>query len=134
LREKKERRIPEARDVPGIFSDQRIRELAAEAGLPLGDDLRFAAGVREAALIYIGEASTPSDNEIHHEVDELLRAADRAVKRHKNKEAAYEDVATRVERLSERTRKLLNKRSGRPTAPLEIPDPEAARRSLQRDW
>jgi hypothetical protein len=85
VRVKKERRIPEAQDVLRIFSDQRVRELAAEAKLPLGDDLRFAAGVRETALIYIGEASAASDNEIHYEVDELLRAADRAVKRPRTK-------------------------------------------------
>jgi hypothetical protein len=79
VRVKKERQISKAQDVPTIFSDQRIRELAAKAKLPLGDELRFAAGVREAALIYITEAGALSDNEVHHEVDELLRAADRAV-------------------------------------------------------
>lgn len=133
MRVKKERRIPETQDVPRIFSDQRIRELAAEAELPLGDDLRFAAGAREAARIYIGEASAASDNEVHHEVDELLRAADRAVKLRKHKDAAYEDVAKRIEQLSERTRKLLNERSARPTVALEMPDPEAFRDLARRD-
>jgi hypothetical protein len=133
VRVKKERRIPKTEDVPRIFSDQRIRELAAEAKLPLGDDLRFAALAREAALIYIGEASTPSNNEVHNEVDGLLRAADRAVKQRKGKEAAYEDVARRRERLSEPTRKLLNERSVRPTVTLEMPDPEAFRDHARRD-
>jgi hypothetical protein len=132
VRVKKERRIPKAQDVPRIFSDQRIRELAAEAKLLLNDNLRFAAGAREAALIYIGDASAASDNEVHHEVDELLRAADRAVKRPKHKDAAYEDVAKRIERLSERTRELLNERSIRAAA-LEMPDPEALRDPTRRD-
>jgi hypothetical protein len=132
VRVKKKRPIPKAEDVPRIFSDQRIRELAAKVKLPLGDDLRFAAGVREAALIYISEASAASDNQVHHEVDELLRAADRAPKRHKNKDAAYEDVAKRVERLSERTRELLNERSTRAAA-LEMPHPEAFRDIARRD-
>jgi hypothetical protein len=132
VRVKKERQIPKAQDVPRIFSDQRIRELAAEAKLPVGDDLSFAAGVREAALIYISEASAASDNEVYYEVDELLRAADRAVKRRKNKDAAYEDVAKRIERLSERTRQLLNERSSR-AATLEMPHPEAFRDIARRD-
>jgi hypothetical protein len=110
VRVKKERQIPKAQVVPRIFSDRRIRELAVEAKLPLGDDLRFAAGARQAALIYIEEASAPSHNEVHREVDELLRAADRAVKRHKNKDLGYEEVAERIERLSERTGQLLNER------------------------
>jgi hypothetical protein len=133
VRVKKERRIPEAKDVPGIFSDQRIRKLAVEAKLPLGDVLRFAAGAREAALIYMGNVGAASDNEVHHEVDELLRAADRALKRRKEKDAAYEDVAKRIERLSERTRKLLNERSARPTVTLDMPDPEAFRDLARRD-
>ncbi len=133
MRVKKERQIPKAQDVPRIFSHQRIRELAAEAKLPLGDALRFAALAREAALIYIGEASTPSGNEIHYEVDQLLRAADRAVKQRKGKEAACEDVARRFERLSEPTRKLLKERSVRPTVTLEMPDPEAFRDIARRD-
>jgi hypothetical protein len=133
VRVKKERWIPEAQDVPGIFSDQRIRELAAKAELPLGDDLRFAAGVRDAALIYIRDTRATSDNKVHREIDELLRAADHAVKRRKCKDAAYEDVAKQVERLSERTRKLLNKRSARPTVALEMPDPEAFRDLARRD-
>jgi hypothetical protein len=132
VRIKKERPIPKAEEVPRIFSDQRIRELAAKAKLPLGDDLRFAAGVREAALIYIAEASAPSHNEVHREVDELLRAADRAVKQRKNKDAAYEDVAKRFERLSERTRERLKDRSARAAA-LKMPSAEAFRDAARRD-
>jgi hypothetical protein len=131
VRVKKERRIPKAQDVPRIFSDQRIRELAAKAKAPKCDCLRFAAGAREATLIYISEASTTSDNEVHHELDELLRAADRAVKRRKNKDAAYEDVAKRVERLSERTRKLLNERSARAAA-FPPPPPPPTPRSISQ--
>jgi hypothetical protein len=133
VRLKKERPIPEAQDVPDIFSDQRIRDLAAEAELPLGDDLRFAAGAREALLIYIREAGEASANDVHNEMDKLLRAADRAVKQRKLKDAACEDVARRVEQLSERTRELLEMRSARPTVALKIPEPEAFRDLARRD-
>ena len=92
-----------------------------------------AAGVRDAALIYIRDTRATSDKEVHDEVDELLRAADCAVKRRKNKDAAYEKVAKPIERLSERTRKLLNKRSARPTVALEMPDLEAFRDLARRD-
>jgi hypothetical protein len=63
----------------------------------------------------------------------LLRAADRAVKRRKGKDAAYEEVAKRIERLSDPTRKLLNERSARPAAALEMPDLEAFRDPMRRD-
>ena len=62
-----------------------------------------------------------------------MRAADRAVKRRKGKEAAYEDVARRRERLSEPTRKLLIERSVRHTVTLEMPGPEAFRDHARRD-
>src|SRR4029077_8726868 len=76
--------------------------------------------VREAALAYIGDASTASDKEVHHEVDGLLRAADRAVHARKHKDAACDKVAALIERLSERTRRLLSDWG-------ELPDPKALR-------
>jgi len=131
VRVKKERQLPKAQDVPRNFSDHRIWELAAEAKLPIGDELRFAAGVREAVLIYISEASAASDNGVQQEVHALLRAADRAVTARKNKDAACEDVAKRIERLSERARERLKDRSTRAAA-LEMPNPEAFRDIAQR--
>ena len=120
MRAKKEKRIPKAQDVPAIFSDQRVRELLAEAELAVGDDVCFAAAVRDAALIYVREAGEASGNEVHYEVDELLRAAVRAAKARKRKDAACENVAVRIEQLSGRARKLLSKRG-------TLPDAEALR-------
>jgi hypothetical protein len=55
-------------------------------------------------------------------VDGLLRAADRAGNARKRKDAACEKVAVRIERLSERTRKLLNERGALP-GPETLRDP-----------
>jgi hypothetical protein len=109
---KKDRRTP-----PCIFDNKCIAELARTAGLPSAANVpRFKAGIRKAALIYLREAGTPTDNEVYHEVDLLLRAADRAVSARKRKDAACEKVAVQIERLSERTRKLLSKRGTLPYA------------------
>ena len=94
----KDRRIPAPQDVPRIFSDDQVRQLAAVAKLPADANLpHFATAVRDAALLYIRDASTASDNEVHHGVDVLLRAADRALIARKRKDAAYENVAVRIE-------------------------------------
>jgi hypothetical protein len=121
MRAKKDRRIQTAEKLPSIFDDKCIRKLARTARLPPTANIqRFATAVREAALAYIGDASTASDNEVHHEVDGLLRAADRAVHARKHKDAACDKVAALIERLSERTRRLLSDWG-------ELPDPKALR-------
>jgi len=121
MRPKKDRRIPTPEEVPSIFDDKCIRELARTARLPRTANIpRFGVAVRDAALVYIRDASMASDNEVHHEVDGLLRAADRAVNARKRKDAACENVAVRIERLTERTRKLLNERG-------TLPDPAVLR-------
>jgi hypothetical protein len=118
---KKDRRIPTPEEVPSIFDDKCIQELVGTARLPgTANIARFGVLVRDAALEYIRDANIASDNEVHHEVDGLLRAADRAVNARKRKDAACENVAIRIERLSERTRKLLNERG-------MLPDPEMLR-------
>jgi hypothetical protein len=118
---RKDRRIPALEEVLLIFDDKCIRELAQTGGLPRTADIqRFANDVRDAARLYILEASIASNNEVHHEVDGLLRAADRAVKARKRKDAACENVALRIENLSERARQLLNERG-------TLPEPEILR-------
>jgi hypothetical protein len=119
--EKKDRRIPAPEELPSIFDDKCIRELAHTARLPQTADIpRFAAAVLDAANLYIRDASIASNNEVYHEIDGLLRAADRAVNARKRQDAACETVAVRVELLSERTRNLLNEWGTRP-------DPEVLR-------
>jgi len=125
MRAKKDRRAPPLDELPQIFGDRRIRELEVIAKLPpQADMLCFAAAIREAARIYVRDAGVASNNEVHHEVDGLLRAADRR---------NYEDVAKRREALSERTRILLSRRAIRPAVALTIPDSEAFRDPTKRD-
>jgi hypothetical protein len=117
---KKDRLTPTPEEVPSIFDDKCIRGLARRRLPRTANVARFGDLVRDAALEYIRDANIASDNEVHHEVDGLLRAADRAVNARKRRDAAFEKVAVRIERLSERTRKLLNERG-------MLPDPEMLR-------
>lgn len=121
MRAKKDRRIPTPEELPNTFDGEFIRGLARTARLPPTADIpRFTAAVLDAARLYIRDVSVASNNEVHHEVDRLLRAADRAVRARKRKDAACGVVAAQVERLSERTRKLLNEWG-------TLPDPEVLR-------
>jgi hypothetical protein len=122
MRARKDWRVPTPEELPSIFDDKFIGGLAQTARLPPTAEIpRFAAAVRDAARLYIRDASVASINEVHHEVDRLLRAADRAVHARKRKDAACEIVAARVERLSERTRELISEWGG------TLPDPEVLR-------
>jgi hypothetical protein len=109
-------RHAEARDVPRIFSNQRIGELVAETGLPLDADRLpgFAASIRTRARIYIRDKGTPSDADVAREIAELYWAADR----HQHAKAAK-----LVRSMSKRTRALLNKRAT--MVALTIPKPSA---------
>jgi hypothetical protein len=67
-----------ADEVPLIFSDERIREMAERAPLPADADLQqLAADVRTAASDYAKDARAPDANEVHHEIATLEKAADR---------------------------------------------------------
>jgi hypothetical protein len=126
LRTKKVRAIPAPEDVPVIFSDERVRQLAAEAKLPLdtADLPRFAAAIRVAAETYIRDASIPSDNAVHREIKALYNAAAR--RRHA-------EVAERIDALSKRTRDFINKRAALPSIPWKIPAAAALRNEAKRD-
>jgi hypothetical protein len=116
-----------ASDMPRVFSDDRVGAMAAELGIPDDKLLLFAKEIRRAALIFFDDVSKATGNEVHHEVDELVRAALRAVKARKRPDADCENVAILVERLSGQARKLMNKRG-------TLPDAEALRDpARQRD-
>jgi hypothetical protein len=69
MRAKEDRRTPAPEEVPRIFDDKCIRELARTARLPRTANIaRFGILVRDAALEYIRDANVASDNEVHHEV------------------------------------------------------------------
>ncbi len=103
--------------VPDIFSVDQVRLMASTAALEkiTEDKLQdFAASMQHAALIYLGYE--PTDNEVHHEVDDLVRAALRAARARKRPDAACEKVAVLVQRFSKRALNIM-KRFG------TLPDP-----------
>jgi hypothetical protein len=118
---RKDRRIPTPEDLPRLFDDKCIRQLVRIDGrLRTANIPVFAAGVLEAAEVFVRDASATNDNEVHYEVDKLLRAAERAIRARKRKDAACEKVAVQIEGLSGRTRELLNERG-------MLPSPEILR-------
>lgn len=93
-------------DVPDVFNDERIRELAATAKIILtceNFDV-FKKNVRNAVVNYLRDARRLSDNQLYNE-RKLLEAA---ASRHK-----YKEVTDRIENLSTENRDLLNERCGR---------------------
>jgi hypothetical protein len=94
-----------ADDVPRVFDDGCIAKLARIGKLPAGADMKpFAEGIREAARTYAREARVPNVNELHDEIAELFRAADRR---------EYEQVARLLEQLSAEARDSLSERGRR---------------------
>jgi hypothetical protein len=105
------------------FDDACIRGLASE--LPAGADLvQFGEGVRAAARIYARDARIPTDNELRAEIAKLQRAADRK---------RYDQVATLIESLSLRARRLLNARGARPSIGIGLPSADLLRFPGQRN-
>jgi hypothetical protein len=99
-----------AAEVPRIFSDAHVRLMASTAGLEeiAEDKLQgFAASVQHAALIYLNYE--PTSNEVHRQIDELVRAALRAAKARKRPDVACEEVVSLIERLSKQATKIMNR-------------------------
>lgn len=102
-------------DVPRVFDDARICELAIIVKLPAkADRTLFAHGIRFAASTYAVEARLPNANQVHREIRALHRAADRYW---------YEEVADRLEKLSPPARRFLNARK----IGIDFPSPDPLR-------
>src|SRR5262249_11457564 len=105
------------RDVPAIFSEDRVRELATIAKIPATADIpRLINLIRAAVEAGIRRPSVPTAGEGRAEIDGLLRAADR---RH------YRIGNARIMRLSDATRTWLNSRGSHWTVNVKIPEPGA---------
>jgi hypothetical protein len=94
-------------NVPDVFNDECIRDLAATAKLKLTAEKTFNAfknGVRIAVVNYLRDVRRPSDNKLYKERELLERAAST----HK-----YEEVAALLESLLPANRDLLNERGVR---------------------
>jgi hypothetical protein len=90
-------------DVPAVFDEDRIGKLAKIANLPGDADLnRFGAGIKEAAEIFARDARIPTANDLHNEIANLYKAANRQ---------SYELVADLLERLSPQAHELLSGRT-----------------------
>jgi hypothetical protein len=105
---KKRQTVIAASDVPRKFNDACIGNLACIGKLPaLADTGRFAAGIREAALIYAEDARRPTVGTVRDEIAVLYKAAE-----HRQ----YERVATLLAELSPQARAYLTSR-------LKLPGP-----------
>jgi len=110
-----------AADIPRIFDDACVDELAA-GRLPAAADRKcFAEGVREAARIYAQEARAPTVNELRAEIATLHAAAERK---------RYGQVADLLEKLSSKASELLSKRAARLS--LELPAPKSLHDTAQQ--
>jgi hypothetical protein len=90
-------------DVPAVFDEDQIGKLAKIAKLPGDADLnRFGARIKEAARIFVRDALVPTANELHNEIANLYKAANRQ---------SYELVADLLERLSPQAHELLSGRT-----------------------
>jgi hypothetical protein len=88
-----------AEDVAAVFNDARVAQLAKAAKPPPGINIAvLAEGVREAARIFVRDASDPTANELHDQIAALLKASERR---------RYDDLALLLEGLSPQTRDLM---------------------------
>jgi hypothetical protein len=119
----KARRQITAENVPRVFDDACIEKLARIGRLPAtSNKLAFAEGIREAARIYLRDASEPASvNELRDEIELLHGAADRR---------QYDQVAVMLAELSATGRNLLRTGSNRK---IRLPRPKALRDAGQRD-
>ena len=120
---RKDRRIPAPEELPRIFDEKFIGRLAETAKLPLHADIpRFAAAILGAARLYVADKAIPSDKAVRDEIKALYSAANRY---------RYNETATRISKISERTRALMKTRGDR--LALTIPEPEALRDRANQD-
>ena len=114
---RKGRRIPAPEELPRIFDDKFILRLVEQAKLSWAANIpRLSAAIREAARQIVADKAIPSDRAVRDEIKALYSAANR----HR-----YKETATRISKISERTRALLKTRGDR--LGLAIPEPEALR-------
>jgi hypothetical protein len=122
-----------AADVPRVFNDARIKDLAKIGHLPVdADRQRFADGVRKAACVYAMGAQKPNNNTMRDEIEQFHRAAARP----KQKDTR---VANLVAKLSPETLQWLKAREATPgfervgRVGLKFPSLEDLRDPARRD-
>ncbi|HEY6255014.1 MAG TPA: hypothetical protein VIY51_04395, partial [Xanthobacteraceae bacterium] len=124
---KKSRSAIAAEGVAGVFDDDCMRKLARISRLPVVADVaRFAQGIRDAADIYARDARSPTVNELHYEIAALQKAATA-------RRRQYDEIATRLEKLSPQARDVLNQRGTRRALRFELPESDTLRDSQRRE-
>jgi hypothetical protein len=123
---RKARHLIASTDVDRVFDDACIDRLMQIAKFPAGGDKKtFAEGIRDAARIYVRDANEPATvNELTDEIEMLWHAAN---------ERQYDELASMLGALSERTRNELNERGRRRAPAILVPIPDAVRDAVQRD-
>ena len=120
---RKDRRVPAPEKLPRFFDDKFILDLAQQAKLSWAANVaRFAAGIRHAERQYVVDKAIPSARAVRDEIKALYSAANRY---------RYKETATRISKISERTRALLKTRGDR--LGLAIPESEALRNRASQD-
>jgi hypothetical protein len=95
----KSRRTIKAEQVPDIFTDPCIEQLARKGKFPSEGNKRvLGEGMRDAARTYATKSRAPNDNGMRVEIESLCRAAERR---------DYDQVAILIESLSLTARNLL---------------------------
>jgi hypothetical protein len=114
-------------DVPYVFDDACLKELAELTRLPSSADMRiFGAGVRWAVRGFLNETNQPTPNRLHREIAALHRATMRA---------EYEKLAVLIECISPAARHWLEGRRatiGELMPDWRIPDAEELRDPARR--
>jgi len=122
MRTKKFRPVIAAEDVAVVFNDVQVAKLAQAAKAPPNTNMTaLAEEVREAARIFACDAKLLIGNQLHAEIDELHKAADRR---------RYEEVADRIGNLSPLAQDMLKEQGG---WPIELPPLDALRDPARRE-
>jgi hypothetical protein len=128
VRSKKKRQAIAAADVPRVFNDERVEQLAAIGQLPdSADRRRFGESLREAALIYARDARSPTVGTIRDEIAALYNAVELR---------KYERAAELLARLSSQAHCHLTARLKLPSvrdAGLKMPSVEELLDPARRD-
>ena len=72
-----------ASDVPRVFSNANVRQMAKRVGYAPAESPDVAEAVRAELLALLEDLARPTTNEVHYEIDTLVRAAIRATKARK---------------------------------------------------
>lgn len=114
----------DAAEVANVFDEDCINSLLS--GLPRVDHRQFGEGLRSAARTYANDVHALSNDEVRAEISELLEIANfNRPSTFRTTGVKYEKVARKLERLSDRARKILTDRAAGMSQVPKLPAPSA---------